>query len=82
MRPDHKSKSLHYFHSYAVHDRINVDSFHAELAPSCLPSPDTVAKSLLPTPSDDYTLVQNVKILFSRVLTQTLPFLIIRSQIW
>ena len=74
MRTGHKGKSLHYFHSFAVHNRINVDNFSTERAPSCLPSPNYVAKSLLPTTSDDDVVVQNVKILFSRVLTETLPF--------
>ena len=74
MRSDRKSQSLHYFHSYAVKDRISLAGFDYEVAPSCLPSPDQVAKSLLPTPIDDDVIVSNLKILFSRVLFETLPF--------
>ena len=41
---------------------------------SCMPFPDHVAKSLLPSSIDDATLVKNVRILFSRVLTETIKF--------
>lgn len=74
MRCDHRSKSLHYFNSYAVLDRIDVTSLDTSQPDSCQPSPDSIAKSLLPTCSDDNILVQNIKILFSRILCQTLPF--------
>ena len=65
MRSDRKSQSLHYFHSYAVKDGINLAGFDYEVDPSCLPSPDEVAKSLLPTPINDDVIVSNLKILFS-----------------
>ena len=33
-----------------------------------------MAKSLLPSPDDDDILIRNIKILFSRILVETLPF--------
>ena len=51
-----------------------MDGFSPEIAPTCLPSPDVIAKSLLPTLSDDDVIVENIKILFSRVLSETLSF--------
>ena len=74
MRVDCKVQSIHYFHSYAVQDRIQLDRFPNERAPSCLPCPDDIAKSLLPTPADDEALIGHIKILFARVLVETLTW--------
>ena len=73
-RTYNKSKSLHYYHSYAVQDRIIVFGL-----PTSIPRPlpmtsDLVAQSLLPSSADDATLVKNIKIIFSRVLNETLNF--------
>ncbi|XP_019861291.1 PREDICTED: uncharacterized protein LOC109589693 [Amphimedon queenslandica] len=73
MRLNRKVKSLHYFHCYAVQDRIYHD-LPKERLPSCMPSPDAVAQSLLPSPDDDEILKTNIKILFSRILVEILPF--------
>ena len=59
IRSDNKVKSLHYYHSYAVKDRINTDSFGDVQPISNSQSHYTVVKSLLPSPSDDATLVQS-----------------------
>ena len=40
----------------------------------CLPSPDILVKSLLPSKADDDTIRQNFKILISRVLIQHIKF--------
>ena len=53
MRTNYKVKSLHYFHYYAVPDRIHVSERQKDRLPSCIPSPDSVAKSLLLTLCDD-----------------------------
>ena len=67
-------KSLHYYHSYAVRDRIDVSSFPNELSPTCIPPLEICAKTLLPNEDDDSALIANIKVLFSRILVQTLPF--------
>lgn len=72
LRTYNKSQSLHYYHSYAVQDRINVFDLPIQRPLSCMPSPDLVAESLLPSSTDDAALVKNIKILFSRVLSETL----------
>ena len=74
MRIDHKVNSLHYFHSYAVCDRISVENLPYQKPPSCLPSSKHISKMLLPTPSDDGAMINNIKIIFSRILCETLPF--------
>uniref|UniRef100_A0A1X7THQ5 DUF6589 domain-containing protein n=1 Tax=Amphimedon queenslandica TaxID=400682 RepID=A0A1X7THQ5_AMPQE len=73
MRSDIRTKSLHYYHSFAVKSRINVDDLPSQKPDSCLPSPTYIAKSLLPSVNDDDCLIANLKILFSRILLQTLP---------
>ena len=74
MRLDRKVKSIHYYHFYAVQDRINLEGIPKINPPSYLPSPDAIAKSLLPTTADDAILKNNFKILFTRILLETLPF--------
>ncbi len=74
MRADSKSRSLHYFHAYAVRDRIDTTGLNCQLAPTCLPSPAIVAQSLLPSTENDKAIFCNLKILFSRILVETLPF--------
>ena len=69
-----KVKSLHYYHSYAVRDRIDVSKLPNEISPTCFPSPETRAKSLLPSRADDDALIANIKVLYSRVLVNILPF--------
>ena len=71
---DRQVKSLHYYHSYAVHDRIDVSSFPNELSPTCIPPLEIRAKSLLPSKDDDFALIANIKVLFSHILVQTLTF--------
>ncbi len=74
IRSDERVKSLHYYHCFAVLDRIDVGHLMGEMSPSCLPSHAFRAKTLLPNASDDAALVNNIKILFSRILADTLPF--------
>lgn len=73
MRKDNKTKSLHYYHFFGVRDRIRVDQLSSNV-PLLPNSPLTIAKSILPSKSDNESLVQNIQILFSRILNETLPF--------
>ena len=74
MRSDEGNLSLHYFHSYAVLDRIHTILFSDSLSPTCFPEPEQIARSLLPSPSDDCTLKQNFAVLISRVLATHMKF--------
>ena len=74
MRTDQKVKSLHYYHCYTVRDRINMADLSPDRPSLCLPSPDEVASSLLPQSVDDDILYENIKILLSRILVDTLFF--------
>lgn len=74
MRSDKGNLSLHYFHSYAVMDRIDVSDLSDEIVPRCLPNPDVIARSLLPSAHDDSFLKQNFAVLVSRVLAKHFAF--------
>lgn len=80
MRTNYKVKSLHYYHYDTVPDRIDVSERQSDRLPSCIPSPDSVAQSLLLTFCDDTVLLNNLKILFSPVLVKTLSFLKLHFQ--
>lgn len=76
FRADSKpnTRSLHYFHYYVVKDRVNFIQLGEE--PNCCLQSDRneVAHSLLPTPTDDMSLRENVCVLISRILYNHLPF--------
>ena len=65
---DKQTQSLHYFHSYAVRDRIDFSSF-SEIVPQVdLDSFDF--ETFLPTTSEDEQLKSNFSILIARILTR------------
>lgn len=72
MRVDHQSKSLHYFHSYAVRDRIDFSQLSDEC---CLVDPDDIdVSSVLPTSSAQEAIKENFGILVARILKKHMPF--------
>ena len=75
MRSDsHGTRSLHYFHSYAIADRINFSNLSQETQPSRSLNSHTQALLLLPSLEDEEALKKNFKILISRFLYDNLPF--------
>lgn len=74
-RVDNKTESLHFFQSFAFRDRIDLSHASEEANPflkkrvSDLPLDD-----LLPSLSDDQTLLSNISTLISRVLCDELSF--------
>jgi L1 cell adhesion molecule like protein len=74
MRSDKGHLSLHYFHSYAVLDRIDLSGLPDSILPGCFPDPNKIALELLPSASDDIALEQNFAILVSRVLATHFKF--------
>ena len=62
QRHEIKSQSLHYFHCYAVRDRVSTDSF-SDLTPvTCVPDP----AQLLPSLEDLECVRQEMSVLLSR----------------
>ena len=75
MRLDRRNKSLHYFHLYAVENRVDFASLSDELPDnSKITNLRSVAKSLLPTPANDEALKKNSSTLISRVLCKHVKF--------
>ena len=72
MRSDRQSQSLHYFHLYAVHDRINL----MESCESPRPVPQNPPlEELLPSPDDHTQLHHNMVTLVTRTLAKHIPFI-------
>lgn len=72
MRSDHQTQSLHYFHTYAVRDRVDVSSYSSE---SKLPDIKSMQlDNLLPSLLDDKVLTHNFAVLVGRTLNKYMPF--------
>ncbi len=55
-----KPESIHYFHSYAVADRIDFTTLSDQVIPTLQRNAKQVALSLLPTPEDDLAIRENI----------------------
>lgn len=80
MRIDgRQNQSLHYFHCFAIRDRINFSHLPFKKAPvaSSTHSPtdlEKMAKDMLPSQLDDDAMSRNAAILLSRLLATHLPY--------
>lgn len=72
MRIDHQTQSLHYFHSFAVKDRVNFSSLPNTI--SLINPPDIDLQCFLPTADDQLVLEENLCVLISRMVVQYIPF--------
>ena len=73
MRMEYQTQSLHYFHMYAIKDRINLSAY-SDRQESVLAPDDINPLSLLPSPNDYEALMNNFAILLSRCLVQHCPY--------
>ena len=62
QRQDHTTNSLHYFHAYAVKNRIDISTFSDDCPDSLEISPDKI----LPTQTDLKELLDDFEILIKR----------------
>lgn len=72
MRSDHQTKSLHYFHTYGVRDRVDISEFSNRT-----PIPDVPTinlTSLLPSSADEEAILKNFSILAARTLKKYISF--------
>ena len=69
-----KPDSVHYFHSFAVADRVDFSSLSEQVIPTEQADGKQVALSLLPSYEDDSAMRDNICVLISRVLFKSLPF--------
>ena len=72
MTIDNQTRSLHYFHTYAVRDRVDMGNFCDDTQ---LPATSDIDLwNLLPTRCDDSTMRENMAILVGRILAKYMPF--------
>ena len=79
MRTDgRQDQSLHYYHTYAIRDRIDLSRFPFHFPKIPHPTNSSTLRSLalemLPSSSDNTALSNNIAILVSRVLVENLSF--------
>ena len=67
-------EAMHYFHSFAVKDRIDFTHLPNTPLQRALPSPGAIAKSLLPSPEDDVALAKNLGTIVSRILAADMKY--------
>lgn len=72
MRVDNQVKSIHYFHSYAVQDRIQLSDLYDDL-PECNIGSLPVT-TFVPSVEDCATLRANYIVLAARVIVDKLPY--------
>lgn len=73
MRLDRQNKSLHYFHSFAVKDRVNLHDV-SDIPPTTTPSISTVLPKLLPSKDDDAVIYDDFAILLARMMCDNMPY--------
>ena len=71
MCVDHQVKSIHYFHSYAVHDRADFSKLSGENPQGKLEN--AAFTKFLPSPDDCSQLRENYINLIARVIVEKLP---------
>ena len=69
-----KPDAIHYFHSYAVGDRIDLSNLSDQVILTQQRDAKQVATSLVPTSEDDVALRDNMCVLISRILYENLEF--------
>lgn len=72
MRVGNQVKSLHYFHSYAVHDRIDVSDLSDDQPKNDIQS--LPVTTFVPSADDCTTLRSNYIVLVARVIVDKLPY--------
>lgn len=76
MRSDrHGTSSLHYFHSYAIADRIDFSNLSEESKYSTSLDNHALASMLLPSLEDEESLRKNFKVIVSRILYDNIHFI-------
>lgn len=73
VRSDCQKKSLHYFHVFAVLDRISFTHLSDSLPLPTSKLPKDIAQVLLPSTEDDQTLRKNFATHVTRILTTHMP---------
>ena len=73
MRVDKQTQSLHYFHAYAVRDRIDASNL-CDDPPSSTPTGQDVISTILPSEEDDANIHDEFAILVARIVCKHMTF--------
>ena len=68
------NQSLHYFHYFAVKNRVNLSNLPDVHPQTCMPSPELKAVIMLPSAEDDKDLCRLFAVHVSRVLATHIPY--------
>ncbi len=72
MTSDNQTRSLHYFHTYAVRDRVDLSTYSNEVR---MPVLDSVQlDNFLPASTDGKVIMNNFEVLVGRILMKNIPF--------
>lgn len=75
MRSDaYRTVSAHYFHAYAVEDRVDFSNLSEEQPFSRTLDNKDLASMMVPTAEDDQVLFKHFKILIGRILVENIEF--------
>ena len=74
LRLERQNTSLHYFHMFAVQNRINFSEQNDQCPVFQPDAVKDIAKSILPSLHDDQELKKNIGIIVSRILVKHLKF--------
>ena len=74
-RTSHGNRQLHYFHFFAVQDRVDLSHLSITAPPPPKKTPSECARSLLPSTDDDRKIKENVVTIVSRILAKHLESL-------
>lgn len=72
MTSEHQTRSLHYFHAYAVRDRTDLSNYSSE--PPVVDLGEINYEALLPSEDDAAVLRTNYATLIGRILCKHMPF--------
>lgn len=70
----YRNRSLHYFHSFAVQNRVDFSHLPDVLPDTCPDSPERTALALLPSDDDDKAMRCLFATHISRILSTHIPF--------
>jgi L1 cell adhesion molecule like protein len=73
MRLDRQNKSLHYFHSFAVKDRVNLHNV-SDTPPTELPAVSEAVEMLLPNEDDHAAICDEFAILVAQMMCDNMQY--------
>ena len=73
IRSDQQTLSVHYFHSYAIKDRVDISSL-SDIPPINQPSISEVLSKVIPSARDDSIIHDEFAVLLARMLCSNMKY--------